>query len=39
VWFSDKDQEQFWKQMVWYLGAIVGGIPVSTMLGFGVIVQ
>lgn len=28
--FIDKDQEQFTKQLLYYLGAFAGGIPVST---------
>ena len=30
--FIDKDQEQFTKQLLYYLGAFVGGIRVSTIL-------
>ncbi|KAH1237372.1 ABC transporter D family member 2, chloroplastic [Glycine max] len=31
---QDKDQEQFTKQLLYYLGAFAGGIPVSTLLHF-----
>lgn len=30
----DKDQEQFSKQLLYYLAAFAGGIPVSTLLLF-----
>lgn len=29
---KDKDQEQFTKQLLYYLGAFAGGIPVSTQI-------
>lgn len=29
---QDKDQEQFTKQLLYYLGAFAGGIPVSILL-------
>jgi len=31
---QDKDQEQFTKQLLYYLGGFAGGIPVSTLLHF-----
>ncbi|KAL5699229.1 Canalicular multispecific organic anion transporter 1 [Ranunculus cassubicifolius] len=31
---ANKDQEQFTKQLLYYLGAFAGGIPVSTSLTF-----
>lgn len=31
---ANKDQEQFTKQLLYYLGAFAGGIPVSTLLHF-----
>lgn len=29
---QDKDQEQFTKQLLYYLASFAGGIPVSTLL-------
>lgn len=29
-----KDQEQFTRQLLYYLGGVAGGIPVSTLLNF-----
>lgn len=31
---ANKDQEQFMKQLLYYLGGFAGGIPVSTLLDF-----
>lgn len=31
---ANKDQEQFTKQLLYYLGGFAGGIPVSTLLHF-----
>lgn len=32
--WKDKDQEQFTKQLLYYLASFAGGIPVSTLLHF-----